>query len=81
MRVNQWFAPADRDHRRVALFRRSKAVLEAHHVLERRGVFSNSAAASAGEVAGVQRLKLKHSGKLLRATKLLGDHVARDLGR
>ena len=81
MRINERLAPADRDHRCVALFCSSKAVLEAHHVLKRRGVFANSPAAGARQVAGVERLKLQHGGELLRSAKLVRDHVGRDLGR
>jgi len=68
VRVDERFASADRDHRRVALLRRREAILRAHHVLERRGIFANPPATGACEVASVQRLELKHRGELLRAT-------------
>ncbi len=78
MRVNQRFAAADRDHRRIALLRRPEAILQAHHILQRCGVFANPPATGAGQVASVQRLELKHRGELLRATQLMPDHVGRN---
>lgn len=81
MRVNEWFAPADRDHRRVALFRCREAIFQAHHVLERGRILANPPATGACQVASMQRLELKYRGELLRATQLMADHVSRDLRR
>jgi hypothetical protein len=81
VRVNERFTAADGDHGRVTLFSRPKTILQAHHVLERRGVFADTPATGACEVAGMQRLELKHRGELLRATQLVADHVSRDLRR
>jgi hypothetical protein len=78
MRVNQRFAATDGDHWRVALGRRPEAIFQAHHILQGCGVFTNPPATGAGQVASVQRLKLKNRGELLRATQLMPDHVGRD---
>ena len=78
LRIDQRFAAADGDHRRVALLGRPQAILQAHHVLEGRGIFANPPAARAGEVAGVQRFELQHRGEFLRAAQLMPDHVGRD---
>jgi hypothetical protein len=55
-----------------------KTVLQAHHVLERRGIFSNPPTTCACEVTCMQRFELKHRGEFLRATQLMPNHVGRD---
>ncbi len=80
MRIYQRFAATDGDHRRIALIRRSQTVLQAHHVLERGGVFADPAAARAREVAGMQRFKLKHGGEFLRTAQLMPDYIGGDFG-
>src|SRR5205814_9706085 len=72
------FACAYIDMRPVALFCCRKAILERHHILERRGIFANPSTARAREITSVQRLELKHRGELLRATQFMADHVSRD---
>src|ERR1035441_1973393 len=81
LRVNQRLTAADGNHGRVAFRGRSQAILEVHDVLERRGIFANPSATGTGEIAGMQRLQLKHRGKLFRAAHFLRDHVRCDLGR
>ncbi len=80
LRINERLAAADRNHRRVALLRRTEAVFERHHVLERGGILADAAAAGAGEVAGVQRFELENGRELLRPAQFLPDDVSRDLG-
>ena len=79
LRVNERFTATDGDHGRVALLRRPEAILQAHHVLERSGIFANPPATGASQIARVQRLELKHRGELFRATQFVADHVSRDL--
>ena len=81
LRIDQGLAAADGDHGRVALGRGGQALLERHHVFERRGILADAAAAGAGEVAGVQRLELEHHRELAGAFELMFDDVPGDLGR
>src|SRR5438034_9405585 len=76
MWIDQRLAAANGYHWRVTLLRRPQAVLQAHHVLERRGIFPNSAATCACQITGVQRLELKNGRELLRATQLMPNNVA-----
>ena len=80
VRINQGFAAANRDHRRITFLGRSDTILQRHHVFERGGIFADSTATGAGQVAGMQRLKLQHGSELLRATDLMADDVRSDLG-
>lgn len=81
LRVNQWFAAADGYHRRVAILCGREALLERHHVLQRCGILADAAAAGAGEVAGVQRLKLQDHGELWGLAELMLDDVTGDFDR
>ena len=81
LRIDQRFAAANGDHRRLALNGGGETILQAHHVLEVRGIFADASAAGASEVAGVQRLKLQHHRKLRRFAQLVLDDVRGDLGR
>ena len=76
--INQRFAAADRDHRRVALLRGGKAILEGHHVLEAGGILADAAATGAGEIAGVQRFELQHERKPRGAQNLVLNDVTGD---
>ena len=81
LRINQRFAAANGNHRRVAFHRGLQALLQRHHVLERRGIFADAPAAGAGEVAGVQRFELQDHRKLRRLAQLVLDDVAGDFFR
>ena len=75
MRIDQRFAAADGNHRRVALLRCRQAILQAHDVLEGRRIFANPSTTRAREIARMQRLELKHRGKFLGAPQLVPDYV------
>ena len=81
MRINQRFAAADRNHRRVTFLGRAQTILQTHYVLERSRVFANPSAPGAGEIAGVQRFELQHGGEFLRSAQFLPNDVGSDLGR
>ena len=81
MRINERFAAANRDHRRVAFPGGAQAILHAHHVFEAGGVFANAAAPGAGEVAGVKRFELQHQCKTGSALQFMFDDVPGDLRR
>ena len=70
LRINQRFAAANGHHRRVALLGHGEAFLQRHHVLEGGGVFANTPAAGAGQIAGVQRLELQDHGEFRRLAQL-----------
>ena len=77
LRIDERLAAADAHHRRVAIHCGGQALLQRHHVLERRGVFADAPAAGAGQVAGVQRFKLQHHREL----RCLADFVFNDVSR
>ena len=81
VRINQWLTAADRDHRRVAFLSRAQTVFQAHHVLERGGIFPDPSAAGACEITGVQRLELQDGCELLRTAQLVPDDVGGDFRR
>ena len=81
LRINQRFAAANRDHRRVAFHRHGQAFFQRHHVLEVGGIFADAAAAGAGEIAGVQRFELQDHGKLGRFAQFVLDDVTGDFRR
>ena len=81
LRINQRFAAADRDHRRVAFLRRGQAILQRQDVFQRSGIFTNPTATGARKITGMQRLELQHGGKFLRPTKLVADDIGGDLAR
>jgi hypothetical protein len=81
VRVDQWFAAANGNHRSVAFLRGAEAVVQAHNVLEGRRVLANAPAAGAGQVAGVQGLELQDSRELAYPQDLFLDDVCGDLGR
>ena len=81
MRIDQRLAATDRDHWSVAFLGRAEAILQAHHILERGGIFTNPATTGASEIASMQRLELKDGGEFLSPTQLLRDHVGRYLRR
>jgi hypothetical protein len=58
-----------------------EALLQRHHVLERRGIFADAPAAGAGQVAGVQRFELQDHRKFGRLAELVLDDVAGDFLR
>ena len=75
LRINQRFAAADGNHRRITFHGRFKAFFQRHHVLERRGIFADAAAAGAGQVAGMQRFELQDHRELGRLAELVLDDV------
>ena len=81
LRINQRFAAANADHRRVTFLRHRETFFQRHHVLEVRGVFADAAAAGAGEIARVQRFELQHHGKLRRPAQFVFDDVTGDFLR
>ena len=79
--VNEGFAAADGNHRGIALRGRAEAILEGHHVLKAGRVLANTSAASAREVAGVQRFELKDECKSWGTPHFVLDNVAGDFHR
>ena len=60
LRVHHRLAAADRNHGRAALVDRGQALFERYALGDGGFVFADSAAAGAGEIAGVQRLEHQH---------------------
>ena len=81
LRVDQGFAAANRDHRRSAVLSRGEAILQGHHVLEAGGVFTDAAAAGAGQVAGMQRFEREDQRESGRSPDFVLDNVPGDLNR
>src|SRR5262249_20752615 len=73
-RINHRLAAADTHDRRAALIHRGENFLDAQFLLNGFRVFANPPAASAGEIASVQRLQHEHEWETLFASDfLLGD--------
>ena len=81
LRINQRFAAANADHRRVTFHRHCEAFFQRHHVLEIGGIFTDASAAGAGEIARVQRFELQDHGKLRRLAQFVFDDVTGDFLR
>ena len=81
LRINQRLAATDRDHRRVAFFRRRQAILQGQKIFQRSRIFPNPAAPGAGEITGMQRFKLQDCGKFFRPANLVADDVGGNLRR
>ena len=81
LRIDERLAAADGDHGGIALLGGAEAILKGHEVLDRGGVLTDAAAAGAGEVAGMQRLKLKNRGELFGSADLVLDDIRRDFRR
>ena len=81
LRVDEGFATADGHHRGITLRGGRKALLQRHHVLETGGIFADAAAASAGQIAGVQRFQLQHHGKFWRTCDFMLDDMTGNLDR
>ena len=79
--INQRLASTNRHHGRSALLRGGQTILQAHHVLEAGGIFTNAAAAGAGQVAGVKRFELQHQRKPGRPQQFVFDDVPGDFRR
>ena len=81
LRIDQWFAAANTDHRSVALRRCLEAFFQRHDVLERRGVFANTTATGARQITGVQRFELQNHRELRGFAQFMFDDVAGDFRR
>src|ERR1700730_8807275 len=76
MLVHERFATADRDDRSVGFGRRAQGFFEWHLVANGIFVLYYAPASDTGQVAGMQRFKHQHKGKVLFPTALLAAHVA-----
>src|SRR5205807_7557167 len=79
LRIDERLSAANGDHRGVAFVRCGEAILQRQEIFERGRIFADPAAASAGEIARVQRLELQDRGELIRPAQLLGNDVGGDL--
>ncbi len=75
LRINQRFAAANGNHRRIAFLRHGETFFQRHHVLEVRGIFADAPAAGAGQVAGVQRFELQNHREFRGFANLMFDDV------
>jgi hypothetical protein len=79
--IDQRFPTADGDHGSIAFLSRTQAILQRHHVLEAGRVLADAPAPGAGQVAGMERLKLKDEGKTGRFAQLMPDYVTGNFNR
>ena len=77
--VNQGFATANGDHRRITFDGCLETLIQGHHVLERGGIFPDASAAGASQVTCVQRLELQDHRKLGGLAEFVFDDVAGNL--
>src|SRR5579862_210868 len=75
--INHGLAAANGNNRRAAVVNRLQALLNGEHLVDGGLVFANAAAASAGEIAGVERFEHHHQRKLLRPGNALASEITR----
>ena len=80
-RIDQRLPAANRNHRRIAFVCRSEAILQAHHVLEAGGIFTNASAPGASQVARVERFQLQDQRELRCALDFVPDNVSGNFDR
>src|SRR5579862_522693 len=75
--INHRLAAANGNDGRAAIVNRLQALLDGKHFVDRGFVFANAAAASAGEIAGVERFEHHHQRKFLRPSDALASEITR----
>src|SRR5215469_5059637 len=78
LRIDQRLTTTDRNHRRVALRRGLKAILQRHYIFHRGRILPDTSATGAGQIAGMERLELKNGGELLCAPHFVPNNVPGD---
>ncbi len=77
--VHERLSPSDGDHGRIALLHGPQALFHRQPAVQDRLVFPDAAAATAGEVAGLQRLQDHRQGEVLAAPQPLFKQVPSEL--